>query len=257
MPSWPAACLSFMLNHFNFCPTFRCKETKMSLYAEVQPPRLYDSPDPGEVNGTGSIINATAETELLWSSTSQPQLLSITAAGYTLPPLSTSSPSITPAVHVSTPTAPNVPEGASAPERRNNGETILSQLHSNLAGIHHRSHLSGLSVVHRAKTMGHWRWCFSAVATQLSCAVYKDLDNCKTKILPRQRGYGLHNTEATTLYHCTCTTRWKNKLLNHTKHLTSNEHILPKFWAPVRATLLCTEQRRCDNGAISLCFCAL
>lgn len=125
----------------------------MSLYAEVQPPRLYESPDPGEVNG--SIANATAETELLLNGTSQPQLLSITAAGYTLPALSTSSPSITPAIHISTPTAPNAPEGASAPESRNDGETILSQLNSNLAGIHYRSYLSSLLVVHCAKTMGH------------------------------------------------------------------------------------------------------
>lgn len=126
----------------------------MSLYAEVHSQRLYESPDPGEVNGTGSIINATTETELLWNSTSQPQLLSITAAGYTLPALSTSSPSITPAIHVSTSTAPNAPEAASAPERRNNGE-ILSQLNSNLAGIHYHSYLSSLLVVHCAKTMGH------------------------------------------------------------------------------------------------------
>lgn len=179
----------------------------MSLYAEVQPPRLYESPDPGEVNGTSSIINATTETELLWNGTSQPQLLSITAAGYTPPALSTSSPSITPAIHVSTPTAPNAPEGASAPERRNNGETTSSQLSSNSAGTRYRSYLSSLLVAHCAQTMGHWRWCFSAVAMQLSCAVYKDLDHCKAKILPQQRGYGLHNAEATTLYHCNCTTR--------------------------------------------------
>ncbi|XP_035524241.1 group 3 secretory phospholipase A2 [Morone saxatilis] len=42
---------------------------------------------------------------------------------------------------------------------------------------------------------------------QLSCAVYKDLDACRNKILPQQRRYGLHNPEATTLYHCNCTTR--------------------------------------------------
>lgn len=40
-----------------------------------------------------------------------------------------------------------------------------------------------------------------------SCAVYKDLDDCKAKILPRQRRYGFQNTEAQTLYHCNCTTR--------------------------------------------------
>uniref|UniRef100_A0A3B4VP47 phospholipase A2 n=1 Tax=Seriola dumerili TaxID=41447 RepID=A0A3B4VP47_SERDU len=40
---------------------------------------------------------------------------------------------------------------------------------------------------------------------QLSCGVYKDLDECRNKILPQQRRYGLHNPEPRTLYHCNCT----------------------------------------------------
>ncbi|TDH02363.1 hypothetical protein EPR50_G00172240 [Perca flavescens] len=42
---------------------------------------------------------------------------------------------------------------------------------------------------------------------QLSCAVYKDLDQCRNKILPQRKRYGLHNPDDRTLYHCNCTTR--------------------------------------------------
>uniref|UniRef100_A0A3B3XP22 Phospholipase A2-like central domain-containing protein n=1 Tax=Poecilia mexicana TaxID=48701 RepID=A0A3B3XP22_9TELE len=40
-----------------------------------------------------------------------------------------------------------------------------------------------------------------------SCVLYKELDECKNKILPQQRKYGLHNTETGTIYHCNCTAR--------------------------------------------------
>lgn len=46
-----------------------------------------------------------------------------------------------------------------------------------------------------------------AAESQLSCSVYKDLDECKSKILPQQTRYGIQNQESTTLYHCNCTTR--------------------------------------------------
>ncbi|KAF1377869.1 hypothetical protein PFLUV_G00205220 [Perca fluviatilis] len=42
---------------------------------------------------------------------------------------------------------------------------------------------------------------------QLSCEVYKDLDECRNKILPQRKRYGLHNPDDRTLYHCNCTTR--------------------------------------------------
>uniref|UniRef100_A0A3Q3M1P8 Phospholipase A2 group III n=1 Tax=Mastacembelus armatus TaxID=205130 RepID=A0A3Q3M1P8_9TELE len=45
---------------------------------------------------------------------------------------------------------------------------------------------------------------------QLSCDVYKALDECRNRILPQQTKYGLHNPEPRTLYHCNCTTRSVN-----------------------------------------------
>lgn len=141
-----------------------CKESKMSLYAEVHPPRPYNSSDPDLGNSTGWAANATEAAGLLPAGTTQPQLLSVAAAaaGYRLPAL----PSIAPGRRVSTPTAPNAPRGQ---------------------------------------------------AMLRSCAAYKDLDDCKAKILPRQRRYGFHNTEAQTLYHCNCTTRLFQTLADQTQ----------------------------------------
>lgn len=47
---------------------------------------------------------------------------------------------------------------------------------------------------------------------QLFCDVYKVLDECRNKILPQQRRYGLHNPEPRTLYHCNCTARYFQSL---------------------------------------------
>lgn len=61
------------------------------------------------------------------------------------------------------------------------------------------------------------------------CAVYKDLDDCKAKILPQQRRYGFHNTEAQTLYHCNCTARCittTDSLLNFLSSLWKEVHIV-------------------------------
>uniref|UniRef100_A0A3B5MIG0 Phospholipase A2 group III n=1 Tax=Xiphophorus couchianus TaxID=32473 RepID=A0A3B5MIG0_9TELE len=47
--------------------------------------------------------------------------------------------------------------------------------------------------------------CIPSTAEDKSCVPYKELDECKNKILPQQRKYGLHNTETGTLFHCNCT----------------------------------------------------
>uniref|UniRef100_A0A3B5R1E4 phospholipase A2 n=1 Tax=Xiphophorus maculatus TaxID=8083 RepID=A0A3B5R1E4_XIPMA len=44
--------------------------------------------------------------------------------------------------------------------------------------------------------------CVPSTAEDRSCIPYKELDECKNKILPQQRKYGLHNTETGTLFHC-------------------------------------------------------
>lgn len=42
---------------------------------------------------------------------------------------------------------------------------------------------------------------------QEACSVYRDLDECGAKIPPLQKRFGLRNANATTLYHCNCTSR--------------------------------------------------
>ncbi|TNN48506.1 Group 3 secretory phospholipase A2 [Liparis tanakae] len=37
------------------------------------------------------------------------------------------------------------------------------------------------------------------------CGVYRELDGCEDKILPQQTRHGVHNPEAATRYHCSCT----------------------------------------------------
>uniref|UniRef100_A0A3B3CUW6 phospholipase A2 n=1 Tax=Oryzias melastigma TaxID=30732 RepID=A0A3B3CUW6_ORYME len=40
---------------------------------------------------------------------------------------------------------------------------------------------------------------------QTDCSIFRELDDCKMRILPQQAKYGLVNTKAGTLYHCNCT----------------------------------------------------
>ncbi|XP_040915033.1 group 3 secretory phospholipase A2 isoform X2 [Toxotes jaculatrix] len=167
-----------------------CKETNMALYAEVHAPTLYESTSPTEasVNRTSSIINTTTPAELPESSTSDPQLFSITAAASTVPTPSTGSPSasITPATSVTTSTVTNTAERptGSVTESRNNPE--------------YTSPIENRTVTEPEAAI---------TETRLSCGLYKDLDECRNKVLPQQTRYGLHNPGSGTLYHCNCTTR--------------------------------------------------
>ncbi|XP_034565913.1 group 3 secretory phospholipase A2 [Notolabrus celidotus] len=161
-----------------------CKETKMALYAEVHPPTLYESSNPNAVNINGSIINATLPRELLENSTLKPKLPSNTAAASTPPPL-ISSPS-------ASITSINNNITASEPDR------LQNSIPTNNGTL-----LSHLDVDIREK--------------QMLCAVYKDLDECRDKILPQQKRYGLHNLETKTLYHCNCTSRLFQTLVKQRK----------------------------------------
>lgn len=69
------------------CLNFRCKESKMTLYAEVHPPALYEAP--AQLNAS---MNSSVPEELTQNSTTQPQLPSSTSAGRALHTPWTSSP---------------------------------------------------------------------------------------------------------------------------------------------------------------------
>lgn len=97
----------------------------MFLYADVYPPRLYNSSDPDQGNSTGWLVNATKAAER----TTQPQLLSVSAAaGYRLPAL----PSIAPGSHTTTPAFTNASHGQGAPEGM---KSVRADLRSHLKGI--------------------------------------------------------------------------------------------------------------------------
>ncbi|XP_074546099.1 group 3 secretory phospholipase A2 [Halichoeres trimaculatus] len=153
-----------------------CKETKLALYADVHPPTLYESSNPNAVSMNSSIINTTLPRELLESSTSNPQPPSITAAASTPPPLTGSPSAFINTVHGHLHTDPKRPT-----------DDLQNALPTT------NTTLSLLDV--------------DSTETQMSCAVYKDLDDCRNKILPQQKRYGLYNLEARTLYHCNCTSR--------------------------------------------------
>ncbi|XP_070707167.1 group 3 secretory phospholipase A2 [Pempheris klunzingeri] len=156
-----------------------CKETKMDVYAEVHPPTMYESTTPAEVslNSTSSTVNTTTSAERPESSTPDRRLSSVTAAAPTGPTPSTNA-SDAPVTNGTTNTSrgPAGP-GAGNTDRQENTLPNTKNLDAALT------------------------------EEQLSCAVYKELDMCRKKILPKQRRYGLYNPEVTTLYHCNCTAR--------------------------------------------------
>ncbi|XP_073334652.1 group 3 secretory phospholipase A2 isoform X2 [Pagrus major] len=159
--------------------------------ATVPPPSNSTSTVPPPSNSTSTVPPPSISTSTVPPSSTSTVPPSSTSTSTVPPPSTTTStvppPSTTtstvPPPSTSTSTVTNTTEGPAGPgpgpgpESRDNLENMLSVREQD------------------------------AAETQLSCDVYKDLDECKNKILPQQTRYGLQNQEATTLYHCNCTTR--------------------------------------------------
>ncbi|KAM6975355.1 group 3 secretory phospholipase A2 [Tautogolabrus adspersus] len=164
-----------------------CKEMKMALYADVHPPSLFESENQTSVSMNSSIIT-TIPRQLLESSNSDPKLYSITAAASApTPSTSSTSGSISPVTHGNT---TKIPTGSKPDSLENALPTKNWTL----------SHLDA-----------------EITEKQMLCAVYKDLDECRNKILPQQKKFGLHNLETRTLYHCNCTSRLFQTLAKQSK----------------------------------------
>lgn len=165
-----------------------CKETKMALYADVHPPTLYESTQPAEgfMNGTTSTIDYATLAEVMKSRTSDPDVSSISAAESTVPIPSTSSPSaaISHGTDAATSTGSRTSErpAGSEPERTEYLENTLLTKNRTVTGQ-------------------------DIPEVQMTCEIYKDLDECRNKILPQQKKHDLLNSEPRTLYHCNCTSR--------------------------------------------------
>ncbi|XP_038127067.1 group 3 secretory phospholipase A2-like isoform X1 [Cyprinodon tularosa] len=173
-----------------------CKKTQMALYADVHSPTQYESArseDEGCMNGSCSYINSTAPAELQETNASDPRLLSTTAATSTVPTAS-SAPSITDGTNFSA--------GKASMDAR---ESVTE---------------NNLPARHRAGTQQY----SNSTEEESSCTIYKELDECKNKILPQQRKYGLHNTETKMLYHCNCTAKLFHTVAQWRQ--LSKEHVL-------------------------------
>ncbi|MED6270159.1 hypothetical protein CHARACLAT_007124 [Characodon lateralis] len=159
----------------------RCKKTQMALYADVHAPTLYETTQSKEdcMNSSCSDINSTASAELQETNTSYPHLLSTIAP-------SSATPSITAVIDDTNSTYGKASETATeaTTERRDDLVSVLRAKHR--PGIQQYTNFT--------EEMNY-------------CIIYKELDDCKNKILPKQRKYGFHNTEPGTLYHCNCTAR--------------------------------------------------
>uniref|UniRef100_A0A8D0D702 phospholipase A2 n=1 Tax=Sander lucioperca TaxID=283035 RepID=A0A8D0D702_SANLU len=171
-----------------------CKETQMALYAEVYPPTVYESPDPTEAS-----MNTTRQT---------PSLLLLLQHSQSLhrqrvPPLPPSLP------------LPTLP-----PPRHRDSPDQLRTIWRTLYRPKNKLSLSWISQVFNTSLLYISLYFyitamqlniirklhFPSTEKELSCAVYKDLDECRNKILPQRKRYGLHNPDDRTLYHCNCTT---------------------------------------------------
>ncbi|KAM3874233.1 group 3 secretory phospholipase A2 [Diretmus argenteus] len=186
-----------------------CKQTEMALYAEVYPPTLFKSDEPAEESVShhtsvmDTVISTQADqltTEAQESSTSDPGLLSILRAApptaSALSPASTSA-SVTATADSNLNTPETVTASPSEGSRDLENALPAEDLHSS-AHTPKPSPSSGPTLPEQDTANADM---------QLSCGVYKDLDQCRARILPQHKRYGLHNPEPRTLYHCNCTAR--------------------------------------------------
>ncbi|CAL8318305.1 unnamed protein product [Lota lota] len=61
---------------------------------------------------------------------------------------------------------------------------------------------------------------------ELSCEVYRELDQCRARIRPQQSRYGLLNLDPRTLYHCSCTKRLFQILANQRRLMDVDTFLL-------------------------------
>ncbi|XP_023816866.1 group 3 secretory phospholipase A2-like isoform X2 [Oryzias latipes] len=163
-----------------------CKETQMALYADVHPPTLYETTPPEDcLNITCSNISSTVPAEQKVSTLAPQTHLSTTTATATFPTSSRDFPSIT---SPPKPMSPLSKGAAGKPTGSGHGTNDLG---------------NALPVKLPTVVQQH----ANVTEKQTDCGIYRELDECKMKILPQQVKYGLINTKAGTLYHCNCTAR--------------------------------------------------
>ncbi|XP_041742959.1 group 3 secretory phospholipase A2-like [Coregonus clupeaformis] len=84
------------------------------------------------------------------------------------------------------------------------------------------------------------------------CDVYRDLDDCRFKIPPHQKRYSLLNPEPRTLFHCNCTSRLSEVLVQQ-KEISGVQTILLEYISLSCFTLqpqVCTQGTSCSASLV-------
>lgn len=128
-----------------------------------------------------------------------------TAAAPTSPPPPTTPPS----AYIPSGTNATAAPTANTPEWRSLGPAADPQ---DATSPGHVTGVSRVALIRPSSRAGPLNGRFPSAEKKkkkkkLSCAAFKDLDECRNKIPPLHSGYGLYNPDAATLYHCNCTSR--------------------------------------------------
>ncbi|KAF6715703.1 Group 3 secretory phospholipase A2 [Oryzias melastigma] len=184
-----------------------CKESQMALYADVHPPTLYETTPPEDCSNVScSNISSTVGTEQKTTTSSPQTHLSTSTATSTFPspPRAFSSITSPPSPGTSTSKGPAGKPAGSRPGR----DDLENALPAKLPAVVQQY----ANVTER----------------QTDCSIFRELDDCKMRILPQQAKYGLINTKAETLYHCNCTARLFQTLAQQ-RSLTAVQNLLMSF----------------------------
>ncbi|KAM4634587.1 group 3 secretory phospholipase A2 [Polymixia lowei] len=181
-----------------------CKESTMSLYAEVHPPTNYESIKPTEDPTLSTQARNISEAPRRASSDAR--LFSSSGPASTTPALSSGS-----GLNITLTTDARATDFITSERGTASMSASSNDLDHDLSinNISSTAHTTKPSLANGLTPSQHDA---SNSSKQLLCDVYRDLDECRFKILPQQKRYGLHNPEHRTMYHCNCTTRLSQSL---------------------------------------------
>ncbi|XP_076020326.1 group 3 secretory phospholipase A2 [Genypterus blacodes] len=216
-----------------------CNEMKMALYAELHPPTLYVTSSEIGVNQTNQTTGTTVS--------SPAQVTTITSISGSASTTLTASVSSTSPTFIPTTAGDKTWQKVtqSVPDNNNNNNELEVPMPTKgvvTSAYQPESSLSSGPTLPEQDT--------NIADKKASCDIYKDLDQCRYKILPQQKRFGLHNPEIRTLYHCNCTSRLFQNLAEQRRlskvQALLQEHVSQSCFLPQE----CTSGKICTDALI-------
>ncbi|GAA6089461.1 uncharacterized protein LOC113642267 [Tachysurus ichikawai] len=133
---------------------------------------------------------------------------------------------------------------ANSPSRKNTFNGVSSKIrprNTSTSGMKHKS----VEITKLLKTRNKTRSAYKTFKPTAICDVTRELDDCKYRIHPMEKLYGLHNKETTTIYHCDCIHRFTD----HLKQLKSIALLKKLLWKFVSMSCIeISNSRECSNN---------